>query len=437
MLGIHFPKLSGYDPFKGAEGALDPLGLYTIADRLAMRLVPGIRERMTHPRFLTAMAVGTVLTRNFDEDFLASDGQSEPYMVYEWHMVEGIVRSRSDDSRLSGLPGIQKTKDCIHDNRHLSAARYLKTASVFGFHGVYRLLANNLDIVRDGILGDSGYELLTTWEKEQGLRGFCNENNGLGHGRRQQIQSAINEAMTKGTVVRSGSWGGWQFFGDHLFPNEIPEKEGRIINRLLFSPGELSRSQVLKFLSTKPGWEIFTKDRDEKLFHSALRNKVDENTDRLLDAINAYENFSRLLQDAFDDCLAAMTEKRGKIGPKALSSLKGCQDAHQQVLNIFEEISYRLEQYNLSNHFREIFGSLDDKTSVEEWVNLLLTHHMKIQRQKPPNGKNPWFERFDDGEVVIRAGYRRTKGGTYDGSYVHAYRTNTLWSFLNDLDLLN
>ena len=214
MTGIHFPKLSEYDPFKGAEGALDPLGLYTIADRLAMRLIPGIRERMSHPRFLTAMAVGTVLTRDFDEDFLAADGQSEPYMVYEWHVVEGLVRSRGEDSNLAGLPGILKTKDCIHDNMRLSAARYLKTATVFGFHGVYRLLANNLDIIRDGMLGDNGYELLTTWEKEQGLRGFCNGNNGPGFGKRQQAQSAIREAIAKGAVTRSSSWGGWRFFGD-------------------------------------------------------------------------------------------------------------------------------------------------------------------------------------------------------------------------------
>lgn len=99
MLGIHLPKLSAYDPFTGSEGAIDPLGLYTIADRLAMRLVPGTRERMSHPRFLTAMAVGATLTRDLNEDDLALDGQSEPYIVYEWHVVEGVVRSKGDDPR--------------------------------------------------------------------------------------------------------------------------------------------------------------------------------------------------------------------------------------------------------------------------------------------------------------------------------------------------
>lgn len=76
MTGFHLPKLSEYDPVTSAEGALDPLGLYAIADSLAVRLVPGIRERMSHPRFLTAIAVGNVITRLYDDDVLAADGQS-------------------------------------------------------------------------------------------------------------------------------------------------------------------------------------------------------------------------------------------------------------------------------------------------------------------------------------------------------------------------
>lgn len=103
MHGIILPKLSEYDPIRSAEGAIDPLGLYVIADRLAIRLIPGIRERMSHPRFLTAMAVGTVILKDYDEDAVCADGQSLPYLIYEWHAVEGIVRTRGDDPKLSGL----------------------------------------------------------------------------------------------------------------------------------------------------------------------------------------------------------------------------------------------------------------------------------------------------------------------------------------------
>src|SRR5690242_9522550 len=63
-----FPFLTSYDPPGTSEGTLDPLGLYQIADQLAVQLVPAVRERMLRIRFLTAMAVGVVVTEGFDDD---------------------------------------------------------------------------------------------------------------------------------------------------------------------------------------------------------------------------------------------------------------------------------------------------------------------------------------------------------------------------------
>ena len=436
MIGIHFPKLSEFDPFKGAEGTLDPLGLYNIADRLATRLIPGVRERMSHPRFLTAMAVGSILAQNFDEDYLAADGQSEPYLVYEWHVVEGIIRSRGSDPKLTGLPGTLKSRACLQDGAKLSAARYLKTPAVFGFHGVYRLLANNLDIIRDGILGDNGAELLNIWEKEQKLKGFLSGTNGQGLKSRQQIESALKDGMAKGAVARSGGWDGWDFFGSHLFHNEVPEKEREFLKKLLISTNKHSRKQVFEFLSSSEGQSVFNKNKSEKDFHKALSKSVDTETATLLETIDVYEQFARLLQDAFDDCLVAMTDKRGKISPEELSALPSSQDAYKKIPGLFERVSDKLEQFNQFDNFHTSFGLLDEKVTSAEWIKLLLTHHVRVQRQKPPGGKNPWFEQFDDGSVVIRTAYRRSKGGRHDGSYVHAYRTNSLQSFAKDLQMV-
>ena len=57
------PLLSANDPTTNSEGTLDPLGLYLIADALGIKLIPGIRERMTHPRFLTLTAVSPAWRR--------------------------------------------------------------------------------------------------------------------------------------------------------------------------------------------------------------------------------------------------------------------------------------------------------------------------------------------------------------------------------------
>ena len=48
------PLLTEKDEIESGEGGIDPLGTEPFADRLAIKLVPGVRERQRHPRFLTA-----------------------------------------------------------------------------------------------------------------------------------------------------------------------------------------------------------------------------------------------------------------------------------------------------------------------------------------------------------------------------------------------
>ena len=436
MAGISLPVMTEYDPANSAEGALDPLGLYSIADALATQLVPGVRERQSHPRYLTAMALGAILTRDFDR--LAADGESEPWMVYEWHAVEGLVRTQGQNPALAGLPGIQKTKKAINDGVHLSAARYLKTATVFGFHGVYRVLAENLDIVRDEILGEAGYQLAMIWEKEQGLEGFVSSKQGNGSYYRESLVNAINDGLNKGGVDRSNSWEGFKFFSQYLFPNQIPPKEAEFIAQRLIQNPESFRSQLIRFMSSKPGKAAWSdqENKSEKNFHKALRGQADANLISLLDAIESYELFSRLLQDAFEDCLHAMTRRHCQISPRELAEEKGCQKAFKRIPELFSEVADRISLFGQAPRFIEPFGSLAEKTSVESWVNILLDHHIKVQRQKPPNGKNPWFESYDDGSVAVRTGYRREQGGLYNDEYVHTYRCFPLWSFLFDLNIL-
>jgi hypothetical protein len=81
---MHFPLLpllSDEDKAETSEGGLDPLGLVQVAEALAVRLVPGVRERMSHPRYLTAMAMSMEVCRRFPEETLARDGISPPWLV--------------------------------------------------------------------------------------------------------------------------------------------------------------------------------------------------------------------------------------------------------------------------------------------------------------------------------------------------------------------
>lgn len=125
------PFLTAYDPPGTSEGTLDPLGLYQIADQLAVQLVPALRERMQRVRFLTAMAVGSIVTEGIDDDPRVRD--SSPYLVWEWLIVEAIMRSKGDDSSVWGVPGTLVARRSLNQLGYLDARSYLKTPAHFWF----------------------------------------------------------------------------------------------------------------------------------------------------------------------------------------------------------------------------------------------------------------------------------------------------------------
>lgn len=85
--------------------SIDPLGLTPLGEQLSVELIPGVRERQTHPRYLTAIAVSHAVCDDFPGDTLASDEVSEPWQVFEWYVVEGLVRSAaSTQGRYRGAP---------------------------------------------------------------------------------------------------------------------------------------------------------------------------------------------------------------------------------------------------------------------------------------------------------------------------------------------
>lgn len=429
---IFTPLLSEIDPVTTSEGTLNPLGLYSIADSLAVKLAPGIRERQSHPRFLTAMAVGSVICSRFDEDLIAEDGISEPWQVFEWYVVEGLARTIKDRNLIRGLPGIDKARKALQEYEHLSASRYLKTPNVFGFHGVYRVLARNLDIIDQyDQLGENGNKLVKTWEKEQNLQGFLEGK----HHYYKRLVDAVKIGLSSASVDRSDTWYGWPFFGNHLTHTNCGQKEAKIISDALIDSD--FRGQLIKFLISDEGQQILQNNGSEKMFHESLYNIANPDLQKLIDAILAYEQFSRLLQDAFDDCLFLMTTNKRKISSIELSKSSYVKKASQKIPDIFKKTSDLLDHFKESNRFEKTFSSFSEKTEPLHWVNSLLEHHYNIQKNKPPNGKSPWFERFDDGSFIIKPNYRRdVKGGQRDG-YVHFYRTFTLLSFVNDLKMVN
>src|SRR5215204_169995 len=160
-----FPFLTSYDPPGTSEGSLDPLGLYQIADQLAVQLVPAIRERMQRVRFLTAMAVGTIVNEGLEDDPQNKD--ASPYLVWEWLITEAFVRSQIDETSTRGAPGTLVAKRAVDQRGYLDARSYLKNPRIFGFNGIYKRLALQLKIVNIHLgPGPKAEELIDAWARD-------------------------------------------------------------------------------------------------------------------------------------------------------------------------------------------------------------------------------------------------------------------------------
>src|ERR1039458_3811172 len=163
-----FPFMTTYDPPGTSEGTLDPLGLYQIADQLAVQLVPAVRERMRRIRFVTAMAVGAIVTEGLEEDPKHLD--ASPYLIWEWLVVEAIVRQMADGSDIGGVPGRHMARRAIDQHGYLDARSYLKTPRIFGFHGIYKRLAVHLGLVDVHLgLGPNAEKLADAWARGPGV----------------------------------------------------------------------------------------------------------------------------------------------------------------------------------------------------------------------------------------------------------------------------
>src|SRR5687768_5943144 len=167
-----FPFLTAYDPAGTSEGTLDPLGLNQIADQLAVQLVPAVRERMRRIRFLTAMALGALVTEGLEDD--PSNRDASPYLVWEWFVVEAIVRQIADEKDLGGVPGRHMARRAIDQHGYLDARSYLKTPRIFGFYGIYKRLAVHLGLVDVHLgAGPSAEKLADAWARGQGFTGLA------------------------------------------------------------------------------------------------------------------------------------------------------------------------------------------------------------------------------------------------------------------------
>ncbi|MBS0392411.1 MAG: hypothetical protein JSR23_14900 [Proteobacteria bacterium] len=429
------PFLSQFDPPQSTEGGLDPLGLYAIADALAVKLAPGVRERQSTPRFLMLSLVGMVVC----DGELAELGQSKnlpAWLVYEWMIVESLVRNLKGSDALRGLPGREKVQASLNAGERVRPQTYLKTPTVFGFHGVYRVLGQKVGLFdADGRVLEAGYRLLETWEREQKLNGFLARRSDGGRFR-DLIAKGIRAGLNTGYGQEPGAELR-RLICNHLLPHQADPDEAKATWDALTGL-EPMRGEYATWLISEEGLEAWRlSGGSERRYQQWLLDRCSPQMKRLLTAVQAYEALARLLSDAWDEVrwrmtaeLKPVTEAQLAEGEQVRASATNAQAAYALALQELSDLDAPLRLR------AEGLRWISECANPLQFVGNLLKHHVKVQQSKPPGGKRSWFDTYSDGSVAIRPAYTLDKFVRHPDRYVHAYRTAPIWSFAMELGMI-
>lgn len=429
-MSYDLPFLTSYDPPGASEGRLDPLGLYQIADQLAIQLVPAVRERMQRIRFLTAMAVGAMVTEGLDDDPALRD--ASPYLVWEWFVVEALMRTRGDDPSLWGVPGTLVARRALERHGYLDAASYLKTPRIFGFHGVYKRLAMHLGLVNVNLApGPNTEELVGAWARDRGLDGFWSAKPLL-----ERWAAALRRGLSEKPPRSKAGWGPerWSELADAFAPATCKKSERRVLKGLLLKTDQ-------RKLGALPAlWNLQNEFKDDDFAEERLHDRleaVEPGYAPLLKAIRAYESMARRLQTAFD----VLRSEAGHSDVQGFAVTAIARDANfvQCVKNLHERFKSAHEalglvthaSVSLSNLFNERFRAFAESMSAEDCAHALCDHHVDVQKKK--GDKRSWFDSLGDGRISIRLAYRLARPELQLDRYLHDYRGRPIRRFKADL----
>lgn len=425
------PTLSLPDPLQDSEGSVDPLSLQRTYELLADKILPAVTVRMGRIRFLTAMSLGALVCQHYDADAVAIDGITPPWLVYEWFVIEAFARELGD-TRGERIPGLLKVKNCLGNQRPVSASAYLKTPKVFGFSGIFRRLATRSRILDDELrLDDGGWELLKAWERDEGLDGLI-QGKGPGADLVRDLRDAVDRGCAAGHTVKPVT-GLWARISAHLQPGNVGKREGKVLLAQLRASSERTREHVGHLIEHKS----FVERAAEAAYLRGLRTQTSADLAEHLDAIDAYEALCRPVNETFD-VLRELSTNRG-VGPITAAEVAASPSAVRLVQELKDGCERVQRDANLLNWDPDVNGLVQIFSRVQTTNDLfdaVITHHEHAQARKPPDGKRSWLERAQGGAIIVRSAYVLPERDPYAPPYVHNYRTNTLCGFLSDTGAL-
>lgn len=420
------PRLSAYDPGAVGEGGLDPLGLSAVADRIANVLAPGIRARMSHPRFVTVSAVGAIAYQTMHE-IMADQGRTTVDIAFEWLVVEAIVR-HPGKRRTEGLPGNHKAARAKAANERLSRRTYLNGPRVFGFTGVYRPLSRNVGVLTVGDLpGENAVRLVRAWESDLQLSGYVDGLSSTPGGRlRKDIASACRLSLEKGECASPPNGQLLCDLSDYLAPREAKSNERRVLRELITTGEHEIRNEIAAKLVASPP----SKGMTQHDLAGQLLTGTSPQTRRALQAAIDYEAAATVLDYTFRRFLAYTAQQHASvISPSNVLQSPGLENLAPRIGGLVQqaiESVAELEDVGLSSetiHVLQLFGK---KLKPMEFFEALVERHEQVQSKKK---KLSWLDQLGR-DWTVRTPYRIQSDHLKDEIWAHPMRLVTLANLL-------
>ncbi len=418
------PTFSEYDPGAAGEGSLDPLGLSPLSERLADLIAPGLRARMGNPRFTLLMAVGAYAYQPIVNE-ISTDGTTTPDIAYEWLVVEALDRS-ADKNAVRGLPGSQKAKAARRANRRLSARNYLAGPSVFGFNGVYRPYALEARIIdQDKSPGANAEELLTAWERDQGLGGFVTgEPHTPGRELRSSLEAQCHDSLEAGLATAPVGGRLYKTLARTLNPQDMGRGERLVHRNFIMNSSSDVRDEISRHLVELPPVNGLTQPEivDQLLVVASSQAR------EILTAVAAYETCATRLDNTFRHMLADAVQRGRPFSSTQSDQSTYLRESAELVKRLTDravESTVALNE-SLGLDAQQQFRDFLDVTTVHELVDALIERHRLTQEAK---GKRMWIEPLNAGWTVRRPYWSQDRGLT-DDEWIHPTRLRTLSAFV-------
>jgi hypothetical protein len=234
------------------------------------------------------------------------------------------------------------------------------------------------------------------------------------------------------------SWPGAALVLDHLAPHRLGPWERSFLWELLVDPATDLRGEMFGRLQDKELLKTFSNRQSERELVKNVRPRVSEELRRRLDAIEAYESFCRPLHESFDRMqFLSSCRMPGVIRPDDLQKDNRVSDIAARFRTAINTARERLEGSPIQNSFENLAQRFEAVTSGGDLFHALSEHHAAVQKEKPPEGKRPWFEATANGGLIVRAPYRIGKNPPKRDEFVHPYRMFAAVSFIRDVALVH